>query len=186
MGWGWAVWLMFGLLVGCSVDPQRVGGVRLGSGAGSDAAGLEFRKSSAAGDAATGEYGIQLRAEVLGQAKAGDVISLELPDKRMAQFTVVRVSQVMAGTTSIYAKGTDNPADQLHLSFAGSAVHGEIQAGKGDWLIETRGDQARLIDVVAKKWTRLAPHRDDMKNAPDLLQREAMPGAPRGMWCVSR
>lgn len=157
-----------GMLLGCSVDPQRVGGVRLGNGSDGDAPGLEFRKATAVGDAALGEYSIKLRPEVLGQAKAGDVITLEMPDKSTARFTVARVGEVMAGTTSIYARGADQSNDQLHLSFAGNAVQGEIQAGKGDWLIETRGDQIQLIDMVAKQWTRLPPHRHDMKNAPDL------------------
>ncbi|MEY2953062.1 MAG: hypothetical protein RLZZ401_1149 [Pseudomonadota bacterium] len=172
-------------LLACSVEPPRVGGASLGAAGASPQAALEFRQPVVASDAREKptEFTVDLHTAVLSQAKVGDVLTLDLPNKAVGRFVVARVSAPMADVLSIYAKGTGAGTDSLHLSFSGLAIHGEIQVGDGDWLVSTQGDKAVLIDLVGKNWHRLPPHRQDMRQEPESLallreSRQDLPAAP--------
>lgn len=151
------------VVLGCSSEPPAAGGIAVVSQDGTSTS-AQFRQAASVAADREGEFSVQLNPAALLQTRVGDRLNLDLPGKGTLALTVLESRELLAGVRSLHARSTagDDTADaDLHLSVSERAMHGNLKTAQGDWLIETRGRELRLLDLAAKRWSYQPQHHND-------------------------
>jgi hypothetical protein len=125
------------------------------------------------GKTAGGAQAVQVQLARLQGLRAGEWLSLLLPDGRPLLAEVTRLWDVLPEVLTFSARAADGSSVLLSVHRTTGAISGQITTGQQTWLFETRVDGATVRGTLRDAVTFARAHPDLVERAEGLLARVA-------------